>query len=55
MHNFVYGGDILEMVLVGSLGAVWLYVYRHMGAGAAWGSHFGWNTAILGLITIGGI
>lgn len=55
MHNFVYGGDVMAMIRVGALGGIWLYLYRHLGAGTAWGSHFGWNISVLGLITLGGI
>lgn len=55
MHNFVYGGDAIAMITVGSLGILWLWLSRHYGMGAAWGSHFGWNCAVLGLIVFGGI
>lgn len=55
MHNFVFGGDIIAMIRVGSLGIIWLWLSRHYGMGAAWGSHFGWNCAVLGLIVFGGI
>lgn len=54
MHNFVFGGDIIAMIRVGSLGMIWLWLSRHYGMGAAWGSHFGWNCAVLGIIVFGG-
>lgn len=55
MHNFAYGGDIFAMVRVFFLGVIWLWLGRHISIGVAWGSHFGFNMAVLGLITLGGI
>lgn len=55
MHNFVYGGDVLQMIRVGMLGIIWLWMGRNISIGVAWGSHFGLNMAVLGLITFGGM
>lgn len=50
VHWVAYGGDLMDMLVVGLLGTVWFFMARYLGIVSAWFSHGAYNLRQLGVI-----